>query len=512
MTVVGCGPYLPAPVVPPAPPELEAFRLSLQAYVDQTQPYRREAATQADAVSGGRTSSPEQAESAVRVRERTMADAIRSRVRPRAQPGDLFSPATADFLRQQIATAFAGPRGDLIRDELSDQNEGSKADAPPPAIHEPVTAPRVPPLLLETLPPLPEQLEFDFQQRALILRDVDANIAIDLLTDALPEPAAQAPPPFAPVDGGGDATIPALPMPDIRGATTFAAIGDSGTGDTAQHDVAESMLRYFTRSRRFPFVLMLGDNLYGDDYINEFSVPYKGLLDRGVTFYAALGNHDRGTEIHYTPFNMNDRSYYAFTRGNARFVALDSNEPGEPTQLAWFDDAYGDTGTKWRIAFFHHPLYSSGEHARQSRDVIRPALEPALVRNKVNVVFSGHEHLYERIAPQQGIRYFVSGGGGRHLYELKRNSFDDAAVSAFHFMVVSIAGDRMFFAAITSRDRVLDCGVLWRTPAAATAGPDLPTRQWLDACRTTTRSTRAEDLRPPATVSGSGGVASLGGS
>ena len=178
------------------------------------------------------------------------------------------------------------------------------------------------------------------------------------------------------------------------------------------------MLRYFTTARRFSFVLMLGDNLYDDDYQGEFAVPYRGLLERGVLFYAAPGNHDSEAQQHYKPFHMTDRLYYAFTEGNARFVVLNSNHPADDAQLAWFDGAFGDTGTKWRISFFHHPLYSSGNHAGQSREIIRPALEPALMRNRVDVVFSGHEHLYERIAPQHGIRYFVSGGGGKDLYTL----------------------------------------------------------------------------------------------
>ena len=59
---------------------------------------------------------------------------------------------------------------------------------------------------------------------------------------------------------------------------------------------------------------MLGDNLYHDDYTDEFSVPYKPLLDRGVKFYAALGNHDRDLEIHFKPFNMNDRDLLLLRR------------------------------------------------------------------------------------------------------------------------------------------------------------------------------------------------------
>jgi hypothetical protein len=387
-----------------------------------------------------------------------------------------------EHMRQQLAAAYASPRRELIRDEIREQVEGTSTDGPGPVMHRAFAAPRVPPLLLQVLPELPTQVAFDFYGRTLILRDVDANIVIDFAPDVLPlsiaapVEASQAPPP------GPEGNRTLLPLPDIAGATLFAAIGDMGTGGRSQLAVATAMTRYFTSARRFAFVLMLGDNLYGDDYVNEFSIPYKTLLDRGVTFYAALGNHDRENEIHFKPFNMGDRAFYAFTRGQGRFVALDSNRPQDRLQREWLDGAFGDTATRWRIAFFHHPLYSSGEHAAQSRTVIRPAFEPALLRNRVDVVFSGHEHLYERVRPQGGIRYFVSGGGGRTLYDVRPGDFDEVAVSAYHFMVVSLAGDRMFFETVTSDDRLLDCGVLWRTAEAQAREPDAMTAAWSTAC------------------------------
>ena len=491
-----CGPYLPPTTVPALTvpsPELESFRAALKTYVDLTQPFRKEAATKGDAAPN-QTTSPNDAEIAIRLRQRTLAESIRTKVRPTAHQGEIFPPPVADLIRQRIAAAFRGPTVDLIRDGLQEQTEGLK-DAPPTlAINQIVTVPRVPPLLLESLPQLPEQVEFDFSGRALILRDVDADLVVDFIPLAFPEPtpAGSVPPPSRP--GGTDAPDRFLPLPDVSGATIFALIGDSGTGDQAQKDVANAMLRYFTTARRFSFVLMLGDNLYGDDYTREFSVPYQGLLESGVIFYATLGNHDRDLEQHYKPFHMADRDYFTFLEGNARFVVLNSNHPRDQAQLAWLDTAFGNTGTKWRISFFHHPLYSSGDHAQESRHVIRPALEPALVRNRVDVVFSGHDHLYERIAPQQGIRYFVSGGGGRNLYDFHKSAFDEVGSSEHHFMVVEIAGDQMFFEAITPQGRTLDCGVLWRTADAAAKPPDGATSAWQDACRVATAPRSAPRL------------------
>jgi len=482
---VACAPYL-APTAIPATqsPGLESFRAALKTYVDQTQEFRKAAADQGDAVPD--QTSGEGSEKAIRLRQQTLAEAIQTKVRPTAQPGDVLSTTVADLIRRELATAFAGPKGDLIRDGLRDQIEEQEAPPTTIAINQIVAVPRVPPSMLEALPQLPQQVEFAFSGRTLILRDVDADVVVDFMRDALPDMPQAADVPPTPQPAAGPGSQPLFPLPGISGSTSFALIGDSGSGDAAQQGVADAMLRYFTTARRFTFVLMLGDNLYHDDYQGEFSVPYAGLLERGVLFYAAPGNHDRELQQHYKPFHMTDRLYYAFTEGNARFVVLNSNHPADNAQLAWFDDAFGATGTKWRISFFHHPLYSSGNHAQQSREVIRPALEPALMRNRVDVVFSGHEHLYERIAPQQGIRYFASGGGGKDLYSFRKNAFDEVGSSEHHFMVVEIAGDQLFFEAITPQGRTLDCGVLARTPDAAAKTQDKATVTWLDGCRVAT--------------------------
>jgi hypothetical protein len=478
--LISCSPTLPPTTVPAQPdPTFEPLKAALQAYVDQTQPDRKVAAQQAEKVPG-KAAADAGAEQSVRTRQNSLADALRTKLRPTAKAGDLVTPDMAAAIRRDLQRVLNSPQRDLIMDELSEQN-GTPANAPTPTVNQQLDAPRVPPRLMAILPTLPKQLEWDFVGRILVVRDIDAAVVVDYVPDALP---AQAPPapavaPATPLPPG--ATSP-LPMPGIRGGTVFALMGDSGSGDQAQQAVAQAMLTYFNTARHFPFVLMLGDNLYDDDYTNEFSVPYKALLDRGVKFYATIGNHDRDLEIHFKPFNMNDVDRYTFDEGNARFAALNSNHPADPLQIKWLDQVYADAGTKWRIAFFHHPLYSSGQHAAESRDVIRPALEPVLIRNHVDVVFSGHEHLYERIKPQHEVKYFVSGGGGRYLYDYKPSEFDAVGLSEHHFMVAEIAGDRLFFEAITHAQQLIDCGVIYRTNDAAIRKPDDTTAKWLADC------------------------------
>jgi len=476
---MACSPTLP-PTTVPVPPDatFEPLKTALQVYVDLTQPVRKLAAQEAERVPG-KAAPAAGAEQSVRVRQNLLADALRTRLRPNARPGDLIAAPMATAITRTIANAFNTPQRDLILDELAEQNTTPATTTP--TVNQHIDAPRLPPRLMEILPPLPKQLEWDFATRTLILRDVDADVVVDVVSDALPTQAQAGVPTVPPTPLAGGATSP-LPMPSMRGGLVFALMGDGGSGDVPQQAVAQAMLTYFETARRFEFVLMLGDNLYDDDYSNEFSLPYKPLLDRGVKFYATLGNHDRDLEIHFKPFNMGDLDRYAFDQGNARFAALNSNHPGDPEQIKWLDGAFTSATGKWRICFFHHPLYSSGLHAAESRDVIRPALEAALVRNKVDVVFSGHEHLYERIRPQKGVQYFVSGGGGRSLYDYYQSEFDEVGVSEHHFMIVEITGDRLFFEAITQGQKLLDCGILYRTSDALAKPPDDTTKKWLADC------------------------------
>jgi hypothetical protein len=122
---------------------------------------------------------------------------------------------------------------------------------------------------------------------------------------------------------GQDVTLPVK-----SGSVRFAAIGDMGTGEPAQYEIAQRMLQFHEKFP-FTFVMMLGDNIYGGkspvDLQKKFETPYKPLLDAGVQFYAVLGNHDDTNERFYKFFNMNGQQYYSFKKNNVHFFALDSN-------------------------------------------------------------------------------------------------------------------------------------------------------------------------------------------
>src|SRR3954454_1227497 len=169
LLITACSPTLPPTTVPTQPdPTFDPFKQALQAYVDQTQPFRKVAAQEAERVPGKATASAG-AEQSLRTRQNSLADALRTKLRPNAKQGDLVTPEMAAAISGEIQKAFNTPKRDLILDELAEQN-GTPASSSTPAVNQQLVAPRVPPRLMEILPPLPKQLEYDFVERTLVIR------------------------------------------------------------------------------------------------------------------------------------------------------------------------------------------------------------------------------------------------------------------------------------------------------------------------------------------------------
>lgn len=265
------------------------------------------------------------------------------------------------------------------------------------------------------------------------------------------------------------AADPIVQLPNREGSLKFLVIGDFGNGSREQYQLAEQMAKV---RERFPFevAITVGDNIYGANTTQSlrerFELPYKTLLDAGVKFYASLGNHDdRELQRHYAPFNMGGEFYYTWKapRDDVRFFALDS---GYPTvqHIGWIERELSSSNEKWKIPYFHHPLYSSGGR-HGSHDDLQRILEPMFVKHNVVVVFAGHDHIYERTKPQNGIVHFIVGSSG----QLRRGNIDRGTgltAKGFDtdraFLVVEISEDEMFFNAITRTGQIVDSGVIMR--------------------------------------------------
>jgi len=252
-------------------------------------------------------------------------------------------------------------------------------------------------------------------------------------------------------------------LPTKSGSVRFAIIGDTGSGTDKQQQVADMLVRY-KEVFPFEFVLMMGDNLYGGDsakdYDKKFEHVYKVLLDGKLKFYATLGNHDDANQRMYDHFNMNGKEYYSFKKGNAAFFSLNSNYM-DKKQVDWLEDELSRSNAEWKICFFHHPPYSSGvKHGPDEQ--LREVVEPIFIKHGVDVVFSGHEHFYERLKPQKGISYFISGAGGKlraggvGRSPLSAKSFDED----MSFMLIEIIDDKMYFEVISRTGKTVDSGTI----------------------------------------------------
>ena len=273
-----------------------------------------------------------------------------------------------------------------------------------------------------------------------------------------------------------------LKLPNKEGTVKFALIGDTGTGSQAQNEVGAQMAAFH---KRFPFtfVVMVGDNMYGSqappDFVAKFEQPYKDLLAAKVPFYAALGNHDEPGQKNYKNFNMAGERYYAFRATptevgtkvdkGARFYALDSNYM-DKAQLDWLEKQLSVNDADWKICFFHHPLYSSARKHGSALD-LRKVLEPLFIQYKVDVALAGHEHVYERVKPQQGVYYFVSGAGGTlRKGDLRPGQYTAAGFDQdYHFMLFEIDGDELHFQAISRTGATVDSGSLKKHEGEAKA-------------------------------------------
>jgi predicted phosphodiesterase len=246
---------------------------------------------------------------------------------------------------------------------------------------------------------------------------------------------------------------------------SFTVVGDTRYGMAAHRRVIERMAQDVP-----DFILgtgdMVDDGSRQDQWQEFFDV--EGPLLRNNVYFPAVGNHDRqgrgrtaDTYRAYfsVPENGNETErYYAFTYATSRFLILDSNiySFALTDQTAWIEReliaARQDADIRHIFVVMHHPPFSISLHggAKDLRDRWTPLFE----QYNVSAVFSGHDHVYTR-AENEGVRYFVSGGGGAPLYPKRpRDPRDIAAVKkferVFHYLRVNVTGPRIEISGIRS--------------------------------------------------------------
>jgi 3',5'-cyclic AMP phosphodiesterase CpdA len=222
----------------------------------------------------------------------------------------------------------------------------------------------------------------------------------------------------------------------------------------------------------YGLTVLLGDiSYYGsimDRFDDVFTEPLGPLIDAGVEFELAIGNHE--IQENPSPEALEEvadklarlglpNSYYKATHGPVDFFILDSSLPlagltSADEQLAWLERELAASDAAWQVVALHHQLYSSAEK-REPDPRVRDALEPLFIEHGVDIVFYGHDHFYERTKPQSGITYVLSGGGSK-LSDVGFSDFTAVAEKRLQFMLVQVDGDTMTVQAIDQSGEVFD--------------------------------------------------------
>ena len=302
-------------------------------------------------------------------------------------------------------------------------------------------------------------------------------------------------------------------------------VGDTGTGDRRARRVRDA-IRDTVAEAGASHLFLLGDNVYdageAEHIASRFIDVYRPVMDLGAAVHAALGNHDvercagtarrpvpRGASAYVadgrcpaaahlaTPeFGYVDGArYYAVAApaGGSPLVevfVLDSNTLGadqtrledgyDAAQLEWLDRALRESAARWKVVAMHHPIHSPSRRlfwifGRRGPDVrLRAQLEPRFVEHGVDIVFQGHQHLYARLRPQQGIRYLVSGAGSRDpdAFDPDDRTWPRADRGRFnHFVYVRATADRFEYCAVDDERVVRDGGRFAPGDAADTPFP-----------------------------------------
>lgn len=268
------------------------------------------------------------------------------------------------------------------------------------------------------------------------------------------------------------------------GAVNFLVMGDSGWATPGQLAVARQLERPAT-----DLLMHVGDLIYYS--FSHFAADFRCFsvyseFMRDTPIFVALGNHDSYVDrlaIHesfYLPTNSvtGTEHFYSFDHGDIHFVALwadlqagASYAPGSP-QYNWLEKDLAASTKRWKFIFFHHVYRSSAYHGNDNYNYnglldsveLQQSIGVLAARYGVQIIFNGHDHDFERFAPDNGIMSIVTGGGGAALYPML--NYQEGSVQfypVFHFLDVSVTGDEAIIRAIDERGQLFDTFHLRRT-------------------------------------------------
>ncbi|MBU2530909.1 MAG: metallophosphoesterase [Elusimicrobia bacterium] len=186
-------------------------------------------------------------------------------------------------------------------------------------------------------------------------------------------------------------------------------------------------------------------------------------LRKNSEFFPIHGNHEWLSPIYFRVFNIDNWiTFYSLDRHNIHFTVIDSEVPfwKGSWQYKWLEhdlkQASLSDKTKFTVALLHQPFYSSSKHGSYDSPVVARELAPLFEKYGVDIVFSGHDHCYERLY-KDGIFYVVAGAGGAPLYDMvKKHENSQVYHKSYHYVTLSIQKDKLSFEVFDDTDKLID--------------------------------------------------------
>lgn len=233
--------------------------------------------------------------------------------------------------------------------------------------------------------------------------------------------------------------------------------GDSRTNHDDHSRVVSAILR------KDPEVVFHTGDLVTDGTIPgqwEIFDEITSELRSEAEFFPALGNHEKDSDLYFDRFELpNNERWYSVNRSGVHFIILDScsgiQEGSE--QYIWLESDLSEAADSFSFiaAIFHHPPFSTGPHTEDEMG-LRETIVPLLEKYDVDIVFSGHDHSYER-SLYNGIYYIVSGGGGAPMYDQEKESrYSQVFRKVNHFCEISVTSDSMVVCVYDTLNSMLD--------------------------------------------------------
>jgi hypothetical protein len=269
------------------------------------------------------------------------------------------------------------------------------------------------------------------------------------------------------------------------GVLRFVVFGDTGTGSPEQHAVARAIA---TEPLAPDLAMLVGDLIYppasASSWDPYFFDPYRALLP-AIRFYAAPGNHDYEIEggrpffdvltlPRNGPAGLAPESSYWLELAGAQLIVHDTNQSAtllRQQSIPWHNELARRPAT-FRLVFHHHSMYSSGPNfAEAPSPQLRALMAPVYAASGVDIVFNGHDHLYERTRPVSGVIYLTTGAGGASLYaRTAQNAFTLAFANNVHsYTHVEVRGRTLLLRQVDTSGQGIDALALTKPVAAADA-------------------------------------------